>query len=425
VAASADRRGPVRAAGAALALAVLGLSLAAGAAQATTFPGTNGRITASGALNTHPLNTGSRLELFTIRSAYSDPAAPPKDECQLTDNEDSDYNPRYSKDGKKVVFVQNGNLWTMQLDNTGRAPSPGSTDPTNPCSQPGSLTAPYPLPNQPGDQKLLTVSGQDTYVGGWCTDSSGQEWVVFQRNMAVAGGFEVFKQKVTSNRDPDGLPVNVSNNAASDSQPSVRPDCSKIAFHSNRAVPSPPSGGGSLSNIWVMNFDGTSPAPVTDGLRRTGVNVTNQGSEESAPSWSPGTATSQGGTGTKYRIAFQTDRDTATPRNLEIYRIDEDGANPTRLSYNGHSGGGGSGDLTGYDLVPSYSPDGTRICFHSGRAQNDRGTGAPGIIGQWEIYTLDADGEYHVSLNTAGSNTTEQVTTRAGNDERCGWQAKP
>lgn len=414
-----QRRGVVRGGLVAGALAVVGaLSLAAADAQATTFPGTNGRIAASGVLNTHPLNTGSRLELFTAL-----PGGTNLDVCQLTDNEDSDYNPRYSKDGKKVAFVRNGNIWTMQLDAQGRAPSPGSTDPSNPCSDPppSQETPPlYPAPNQPGDQKPLTVSGQDTFVGGWCTKPNGEEWVVFQRN-TVALSFEVYKVQVdsTTGLAVPGTEMPLTRNAANDSQPSVRHDCSKIAFHSNRALPSPQPNGSHPSNIWAMDFDGANPAPVTQGVTKIDpitLDPTNLGSEESAPSWSPD--------GT--RIAFQTDRHTATPRNLEIYRIDANGSTSTsslvRLSHNAHSGSGGSLDLTGFDLNPQYSPDGTRVCFHSGRAAEFRTTGAPGtaIEGQWEIYHLDA-------VNGEGSTQagTVRVTHRAGNDERCGWQKQP
>jgi hypothetical protein len=112
------RPGPAwRAAAAALSLAVLGgLGLAAGPVQATTFPGTNGRIAGSGPLSA---STNSQLELFTKVSAHSSVAGPSAD-CRLLFNENSDFNPRFSKDGKKIVWVQDNNLWTMQLDANGR-----------------------------------------------------------------------------------------------------------------------------------------------------------------------------------------------------------------------------------------------------------------------------------------------------------------
>jgi hypothetical protein len=400
-----DRRGLVRAGlavGAGLLLAALGLGMAAQAAHATTFPGTNGRIAGSGSLNTTSL--ASQLELFTKRSQYSDPAGSPGDECRLTFNTHSDFNPRYSKDGKKIVYVQNGNLWTMQLDAQGRCAIPGSELP-------------------------LTAGATDSFFGGWCTKPNGEEWVVFQRN-TVALSFEVYKVQVDpATRLPKGPEIPLTLNTANDSQPAVTPDCSKIAFHSNRGTPAE-------SDVWVMGFEPNDPTtPSDDPINRTD-GCPLEPKQQSAPSWSPGKLTTQGGTGTEYRITFQTNRDPSTHTsggvNFEIYRIDDvdansDGCGDTlkRLSYSEPFGV--SFDVTGYDLNPVYSPDGARICFHSGRNPNPdyRNTGAPGIDGQWDLYTLDAvNGEYHASLNTGGT-ATEQLTDRAGNDERCGWQEKP
>jgi Tol biopolymer transport system component len=387
-------------------LAVLGLSLAAQAAHATTFPGTNGRVAGSGAIELfHPLSAAnSKLELFTIRSVYSSPAAPPADECRLTNNGDSEFNPRFSKNGTKIVYVKNNSLWTMQLDAQGRCPAA----PSGPLAE-------------PGDPKPLTVGASDSFVGGWCTNASGQEWVVFQRSVPGLS-FEVYKVQIDANRMPvPGTEMPLTLNPASDSQPAVRPDCSKIAFHSNRAVPSPPSNGGSASNIWVMNFDGSNQAPVTDGLRMESDST--KGSEESAPSWSPDGK----------KIAFQGDKDTQAnqPRNLEIYRLDY-GTNVTnttvkRLSYSPSSAQPGESgfDVTGFDLNPAYSPNGKRICFHSGRGGH-RDSNGSSINGQWDLYTLDAVKGEPVSPNPdASGSATEQLTNRPLNDERCGWQEAP
>jgi len=364
--------------------------MAAVAAQATTFPGTNGRIGASGPISTHPLApTGSYLELFTLDSTYvaSAPDQPtPPAECKLTDNDNSDFNPRFSKDGRKVVYVKDNNLWTLQLDSQGKCAVANSEV---------QLT---------GTPVTALVGGDDSYVGGWCTKPNGEEWVVFQRN-TLQNSFEVFKVQVnaTSRAAVPGTETNLTNSPGSDSQPAVTPDCSKIAFHSKRDGD---------SDIHVMNFDG---AGVTN---RTNCSA----KEESAPSWSP-SADANG----IWSIVFQTDRDTVSGqgRNLEIYKmkdvdttpVDGCGDSTTRLSY-GLPLGSGTSDLTGFDLNPAYSPDGTKICFHSGRGNNFPSA-------QWDIYVLAAaNGEYHATLNASGS-VAERKTYREKNDERCGWQEDP
>ena len=65
------------------------------------------------------------------------------------------------------------------------------------------------------------------------------------------------------------------------------------------------------------------------------------------------------------RIAFTSDRDV----NEEIYSMDADGANQTRLT-----------DNPGNDAWPDWSPDGNKIAFHSNR---------DGIN---QVYVMDADG---------------------------------
>jgi len=55
--------------------------------------------------------------------------------------------------------------------------------------------------------------------------------------------------------------------------------------------------------------------------------------------------------------------------------MDAEGSNPVRLT-----------DNPAYDAYPAWSPDGTRIAFHSWRD------------GNWEIYVMDADGSNPVNV---------------------------
>ena len=71
------------------------------------------------------------------------------------------------------------------------------------------------------------------------------------------------------------------------------------------------------------------------------------------------------------KIAFYSHRD----GNTEIYTMDSDGSDQTRLTFNEAS-----------DSSPVWSPNGQQIAFHSKRD------------GNWEIYVMDADGSNQRNL---------------------------
>jgi len=327
------------------------VTFTAGPVQAS-FPGLNGRITCSGALNLPVPGGQSALEIFTINPDATG-------ELRLTTNFNSDFSPRWSADGKKIAFVRDNEIFTMNADGT----------------------------NQQGP---LTNTVNNTFVGDWSPDGSK---IIFQTSRD--GNFEVYRMNADGSN-----PVNLTNNAVpginNDSQPAYSPDGTKITFHSNRA---------GNSNIHVMNADGSNVVNLT----------ATSPAEESAPRWSPDGS----------QIAFQSDRATfprpGIARNLEIFRMSAvDGAGVRRLTFNDfdNTGGPTTSNLTGFDLNPSWSPEGDRIVFHSGRAAEFRETGSPGIVGQWEAYHVDA-----VNGEGPGGGAPTRVTNRPGNDERCDWQA--
>lgn len=80
------------------------------------------------------------------------------------------------------------------------------------------------------------------------------------------------------------------------------------------------------------------------------------------------------------RIAFQTGRD----GNSEIYVMNTDGANQTRLTYSAYE-----------DIDPEFSPDGSKIAFATNRD------------GNYEIYVMNADGTHQTRLTVNSSVETE------------------
>ena len=122
-------------------------------------------------------------------------------------------------------------------------------------------------------------------------------------------------------------------NLTRDTAPAWSPDGARIAYVSGH------------KQISVMNSDGSSQVRITDGLG------------DGAPAWS-----SDGG-----KIAFHSER--ADGDNMDVYVMDPDGTNPTRLT----NSPGGAG-------APAWSPDGTKIAFFS---LTQEGVG---------ISAMDADG---------------------------------
>ncbi|NJN67858.1 MAG: TIR domain-containing protein [Chloroflexaceae bacterium] len=96
-----------------------------------------------------------------------------------------------------------------------------------------------------------------------------------------------------------------------------------------------------------------------DGSNQT--RLTYDGAKDSFPAWSP-----DGG-----QIAFQTDRN----GNWDIYVMNSNGSNQRQLTSD-----------EAHDMYPSWSPDGSRIAFASERS------------GDWDIYVMDADGSRQVRL---------------------------
>jgi Tol biopolymer transport system component len=127
------------------------------------------------------------------------------------------------------------------------------------------------------------------------------------------------------------------------------------------------------SGIYVMNDDGSNQINLTTGELF---------SHELDPKWSPDGS----------RVAFTSTRDAnVVPYNFntEIYVMNADGSNQTRLTNN-----------SSYDSGPSWSPDGSKIAFVS-----DRHLPPPPPIGpppagpgHTDIYVMNSDGSNPVRL---------------------------
>ncbi len=130
-----------------------------------------------------------------------------------------------------------------------------------------------------------------------------------------------------------------------DTSPSWSPDCSQIAFNSDRS---------GSPQVWIMDAAG-------GGKKQ----LTHQGKYNTTPDWSP-----EGDV-----IAF-----TGQDKGSDIFTVDL-GGHITRLTQN-----------QGLNEHPSFSPDGRYIVFVSKRA----GHGS-------RLYVMTADGEFQTMVTTRGS----------------------
>jgi len=151
------------------------------------------------------------------------------------------------------------------------------------------------------------------------------------------------------------------------SGPVWSPDGSKIAFSSFRALDGSDAAG--TDNVWVVNADGTGAAPLTK-LTVSAVN--------SEPVWSPDGS----------KIAFVSSRaldgsnaaNTNNTRNIWAMNSDGAGASPlSKITANGV-----------FSFGPVWSPDGSKIAFHSERALD--GSDARNTNSTSNLWVVKSDG---------------------------------
>jgi Tol biopolymer transport system component len=181
--------------------------------------------------------------------------------------------------------------------------------------------------------------------------------------------------------NPDGSdPRRLTFHEAADFEATPSPDGTRVAFTSTRA-------GRGDQEIFIMYQDGS-------GIRR----LTFTTGEDRPGTFSPD--------GT--RIAFQSARfpvDSGPGHSaLEIFVMDADGGNQTRLTNN-----------TFQDSFAHWSPDGSRIAFTTNRDSFVDGMG--NFVANFEIYTLvpvDAD-------NDGNADVQSRVTNSPGEDAHAHW----
>ncbi len=184
---------------------------------------------------------------------------------------------------------------------------------------------------------------------------------------------DIFVANVDDLLEGTGTPVNITNNAGfnyinDDADWSIHDQIVftrktvEDASHCSAGQCDYPTG-----DVWVMNADGS--GDCNGGP----CNVTSNGYEDRAPSWSP--------SGSKIVYMCRTNRDPTSDfsRDFEICVMNADGTDNQVLTEN-----------TVPDLSPSFSPDGAKIVFH-------RLLGP----GNQQLFTMDADGSNVTQLTSS------------------------
>jgi Tol biopolymer transport system component len=287
-------------------------------------------------------------------------------------------NPSWAPDGSKIAYMSN-----RALDGTNAINGNGITN-VWVMNADGSASTPL--------TQLVTITSGPLFVLGspqWSPDNTK---IVFVSDRSLDGsntGNPVSNNVWVINADGTGLtPLTTLTAIPFASElltPVWSPSGSKIAFASARALDgSNAPNTNNVSNIWVMNADGSNASPLTKLINAGSVN----------PVWSPD--------GTK--IAFASSRaldgsdanNTNGTPNIWVINVDGSGGAPlTRLTANGV----GSGS-------PQWSPDGTKIVFVSQRAID--GSNAPDLNTTFNIWVVNADGSSTTpltKLDAAGANS--------------------
>jgi Tol biopolymer transport system component/DNA-binding winged helix-turn-helix (wHTH) protein len=275
-------------------------------------------------------------------------------------------NPAYAPDGHAIAFVRDIARGISRILLLPMKPEGGAIGPPVPLSWPGFESSNVARPTwTPDSTHLLFASNRNSEQYLWIAkaeqgaapqllstlgpglmdaaiSSSGDLAMVRERL-----DIDIFKLDVDRLRhgdSPAALPVVNSNRL--ETNPSVSPDGSKLAFESNRT---------GFTEIWTSNVDGTNPTQITNmGHPITG-----------SPTWSPDGQT----------IAFDS-RAGGVPR---IYLVPAAGGKVEPLTAPNEM-----------SVTPNWSPDGAWIYFTSDR------TGRP------EIWRISPRGGAPQQVSTTG-----------------------
>jgi len=293
----------------------------------------------------------SDWEIYTVKADGTELST-------LTNNQAGDWGPRWSGDGKKIIFASfrdgNRNIYTMNANGDNQT----NITPNNPLLDDQADWS-------PSNDRIVYQSRRSNIQGGSYAelftanpDGSAETNVTYSlwedwdphfspdgKRVAYVGGLTIYADIWVANADGSGQYRLTNNQPKHDRAPSWSPDGSRIVFvsadwdkNNNRFKPE-------TAEIWVVSADGSSRTQLT-----------NDNYGDLSPHWSPDGS----------KIVFSSNRG----GNYDIWVMNADGSGMTRLTTS--SAG---------DYAPAWSADGSKIAFVSYRDGNEK-----------RLYVMNADG---------------------------------
>ncbi len=214
------------------------------------------------------------------------------------------------------------------------------------------------LTNSDGDGVALLPNQH--FTSAWGERSSDGNKILYSSSRGIAATADIYLSNADGTNE-----TRLTHDVGNDVFPSWGSKDTKIAFASDRS---------GNTDIYIMNADGTDEKQLTKNP-----------TTDSFPHLSPDGE----------KIVFTSNRS-----GIEIYTMDSDGTNLTRLTTND---GDGARDVYVRDEHPRWSPDGTKIAFHSDRN------------GSQDIFVMDADGSNVVQVTSATSDEVYPEWSPDGN----------